>query len=46
VPLFTPDLDPRRFLNKQVRASGSFFSAHMAYHRTPVVFAVIKLRGA
>ena len=45
VQLFTRDLDLKRFLNKQVRASGSFFGAHMAYHRTPVVLAVVKLRA-
>jgi hypothetical protein len=46
VQLLTRDVDPRRFLNKQVRASGSLFSAHMGYHRTPVVLAVVKLRAA
>jgi hypothetical protein len=45
VQLFTRDLDLRRFVNMQVRASGSFFGAHMAYHRTPVVLAVVKLRA-
>jgi hypothetical protein len=46
VQLLTRDVDPRRFLNKQVRASGSFFSAHTGHHRTPVVLTVAKLRAA
>jgi hypothetical protein len=46
VQLIIRDVDPRRFLNKQVRVSGSLFNAHMPYHRTPVVLSVVKLRGA
>ena len=46
VQLVTRGVDPKRFVNKQVRASGSFFGAHMAYHRTPVVLTVVKLRAA
>ena len=44
--LFASDVDFRRFLNKQVRVSGGMFSAHMGYHRTPVVLRVAKLRAA
>lgn len=43
VQLVTPDVDPKRFLRKKVRASGSLFSAQMGHHRTPVVLAVAKL---
>ena len=46
VQLLIRDIDPRRFLGKQVRASGSFFGAHMGQHRTPVVLSVVKLRAA
>jgi hypothetical protein len=46
VQLVTRSLNPRRLLNKQVRASGSFFSAHTGHHRTPVVLTVVTLRAA
>jgi hypothetical protein len=43
--LLLRDLDPVRFVGKPVRASGSLSSAHMAYHRTPVVLTVASLRA-
>jgi len=46
VQLLTRDVNLRRFLNKQVRASGSLFSAYMDSHRTPVVLTVAGLRAA
>ena len=45
VQLLTRGIDPRRFIGKQVHASGSFFGAHMGQHRTPVVLSVVKLRA-
>jgi hypothetical protein len=44
VQLLIPDVPPRRFVDKQVRASGSLFGAHMSYHRTPVLLTVVELR--
>jgi hypothetical protein len=46
VQILTRDVDFKRFLGKQVRASGSFSSAHMSHHRTPVVLSVVKIRAA
>jgi hypothetical protein len=46
VQLMTRDVDLRRFLGRQVRASGSLFNAYMESHRTPVVFTVARLRAA
>ena len=46
VQLVTRGLDPRRLLNKRVRASGGFFSAHTGHHRTPIVLTVVRLRAA
>lgn len=43
--LFARDLDLSRFLDKEVRASGSLVRAHMPYHRTPVVLTVSRVRG-
>lgn len=46
VQILVDGVDPRRFIGKKVRASGSFFGAHMGQHRTPVVLSVVKLRAA
>ncbi len=46
VQLVTRGLAPRRFLNKRVRASGSFFSARKGHYRTPIVLTVVGLHPA
>jgi len=46
VQLLTRGVDLKRFVNRQVRASGSLFGAHMGSHRTPVVLTVVGLRAA
>lgn len=46
VQLVTRDVNPKRFLHKKIRATGSFFGAHTGHHRTPIVLTVVKLRAA
>ena len=45
VQLVTRGLDPKRFVNKRVRVSGSFFGARTRNHRTPIVLTVASLRA-
>ena len=45
VQVVARSVDPKRFVNKRVRVSGSFFGARTRNHRTPIVLTVASLRA-
>ena len=45
VQLVDSEANPRRFLEKRVRVSGSFFGAQSRHHRTPIVLNITGIRA-